>query len=60
VSRVVVAASFACNAERLARVSSANNIGSFDRVPVDFFDVPMIWHLRPVFPQNTASVIVYL
>jgi hypothetical protein len=35
-------------AERLAGVSSAEDIRAFNVCPVDLFDVSMIWHLRPM------------
>jgi hypothetical protein len=56
VSRVVVAASFACGAERLARVSTAYNVRSNNVSPIDSFDVSIVGHLGPVFREHPARV----
>jgi hypothetical protein len=46
---VILTFSFACEAERLARVSSANNVWFDDCSPVNVFDVSMVDYLRPMF-----------
>jgi hypothetical protein len=59
VSRVIGASSFAGGAEWLARVSTANNVRSFDCCPVDVFDVSMIYYLGPMLFKNFVAVGVY-
>jgi hypothetical protein len=55
-SLIVLSSAMPCLAEGLAGISSADDIWSFDFLPVDFFDVPMIWHLRPVFLKDFAGI----
>jgi hypothetical protein len=54
--RVVGSLSFPGKAERLTRVASANNVGSFDGAPVDLFDISMIRDLLPMLAKYPASV----
>jgi len=56
VAWILLTSPFACRTERLTGVSAADDFGAFDLLPVDFFDVAMIWHLRPMFCQHFASV----
>jgi len=56
---VVLSFALSCKAEGLARVSTANNVGSCNCVPVNFFDVSMIDHRWPVFFKYFAGKRVY-
>jgi hypothetical protein len=59
VPRVVGSLSFPGKAEGLARVSTANNVGSFDGAPVDALDISMIRDLLPMLAKYATSVRVY-
>jgi hypothetical protein len=45
-----------CRTERLTRVTATDDVGSFDFLPVNFFDVAMVDHLRPMLAEDLASV----
>jgi hypothetical protein len=55
---VIGSFSATCEAEGLAGVSPADDVGSFDGCPVDFLDVSMIRHLRPMFSEYPTGVLV--
>jgi hypothetical protein len=54
--RIFFTSPFTCRTERLTRVTSADDVWSFNFLPVDFFDVAMVDHLRPMLAENLASV----
>lgn len=57
---VKLALTLARTAERLARVTAADDVNGFDVGPVNFSNVSIARHLRPVFRENSARVRVNL
>jgi hypothetical protein len=57
---VVFASPDACEAERLAGVAAADDVGSLNAAPVDGGDVAGVWDVGPVLGEHTAGVRVDL
>jgi len=56
---VVFALPFAGLAEWLAGVSPADDIGSFNSIPINLFDVSYVWYVGPMLFQHSAGIRVY-